>query len=82
MAISGNELEELARTLAEHPGEWFSWPGTFLNDNEARLKFEALRDGADEDFKVDSAAFQWRRDEFYTILDSRGLIHMEVRCAW
>lgn len=35
-----------------------------------------------ESFKVDSAALRWRIDEFKSIVDGRGLIWMEVSCAW
>ena len=49
---------------------------------DGRQNFQKLRDGEVEPFKVDSAAFRWRIDDFQTIIDETGRIHMEVCCAW
>lgn len=56
--------------------------GTVRTRAEADALFESLRDGGLESFKVDSAALRWRIDEFKSIVDGRGLIWMEVSCAW
>lgn len=80
--MNEEEYEELARWLPCHPGRGVAWPEPFGTRAEADALFESLRDGGRESFKVDSAAFRWRVDEFKSIVDGRGLIWMEVSCAW
>lgn len=80
--MDDRRYEELARRLADYPGRWISWPVPFGTRAEADALFESLRDGGLESFKVDSAALRWRIDEFKSIVDGRGLIWMEVSCAW
>lgn len=80
--MDDRRYEELARRLADYPGRWVAWPEPFGTRAEADALFESLRDGGRESFKVDSAAFRWRIDEFKSIVDGRGLIWMEVSCAW
>lgn len=82
MTISDSQYEQLARQLSQHPGQWIPWPETFTSLQEADATFEQLRDGMIETFKVDSAAFDWQRDDFNTIIDPEGRLHMEVTCAW
>ncbi|WP_195338527.1 hypothetical protein [Bifidobacterium longum] len=80
--MDDRRYEELARRLADYPGRWIPWPVPFGTRAEADALFESLRDGGLESFKVDSAALRWRIDEFKSIVDGRGLIWMEVSCAW
>lgn len=80
--MNEEEYEELARWLPCHPGRCVAWPEPFGTRAEADALFESLRDGGLESFKVDSAALRWRIDEFKSIVDGRGLIWMEVSCAW
>lgn len=80
--MDDRRYEELARRLADYPGRWIPWPVGFATRAEADRLFEPLRDGGRETFKVDSAAFRWRVDEFRTIVDEHGLVWMEVSCAW
>lgn len=68
--------------LSENPGTWQPWPETFTDRATADKYFQKLRDGEVESFKVDSAAFRWRIDDFQTIIDETGRIHMEACCAW
>lgn len=79
--MDDRQYEELARRLADYPGRWIPWPVPFATRAEADRLFESLRDGGRETFKVDSAAFRWRVDEFRTIVDEYGLVWMEVSCA-
>ena len=65
--MNEEEYEELARWLPCHPGRWVAWPEPFGTRAEADALFESLR---------------WRIDEFKSIVDGRGLIWMEVSCAW
>lgn len=80
--MTENEYERIARWLSDHPGEWAEWPETFNNALNASHVFENLRDGGIEAFRVDAASFQWKIDEFSTIVDTSGRFHYEVRCAW
>ena len=80
--MDDRRYEELARRLADYPGRGIPWPVPFGTRAEADALFESLRDGGLESFKVDSAALRWRIDEFKSIVDGRGLIWMEVSCAW
>ena len=67
--MDDRRYEELARRLADYPGRWVAWPEPFGTRAEADALF-------------DSAALRWRIDEFKSIVDGRGLIWMEVSCAW
>ena len=69
----------IAEDYDEDSREWTTRPGA---ERLAAALFESLRDGGLESFKVDSAALRWRIDEFKSIVDGRGLIWMEVSCAW
>lgn len=80
--MDDEDYEEMARRLSDNPGRWFAWPKPFGTRAEADRLFESLRDGGCETFRVDSAAFRWRMDEFRTIVDEHGLEWMEVMCAW
>ena len=80
--MDDRRYEELARRLADYPVRWVAWPEPYGTRAEADALFELLRDGGLESFKVDSAALRWRIDEFKSIVDGRGLIWMEVSCAW
>lgn len=80
--MNDREYEATARQLSDHPGDWLPWSEPFGTRAEADTLFETLRDGGVESFKVDSAAFRWRVDEFNTIVDEHGLVWMEVMCAW
>lgn len=62
--MDDRRYEELARRLADYPGRWIPWPVPFGTRAEADQLFESLRDGGCEAFRVDSAAFRWRMDEF------------------
>lgn len=62
--MDDRRYEELARRLADYPGRWIPWPVPFGTRAEADRLFESLRDGGCEAFRVDSAAFRWRMDEF------------------
>lgn len=80
--LNQETYENTARNLSENPGTWQPWPETFPDRTKADACFRKLRDGEVESFRVDSAAFRWRVDEFRTIVDEAGRIHMETCYAW
>lgn len=79
--MKDSEWEELARALNDNPGAWLEWPEAFLSESAAKERMESVRGGGLEPFKVDSAAFRWRIDEFRRIVEP-GMVRVEVSCAW